>query len=62
MPKNNSTNKSPRRGRERRARIRGEVRKQPDLMKLSYTIQAMALAQAEKEAQAQADARKKASS
>lgn len=58
MPKN----KSPRRGRERRARIRADVRTNPDLTKIAYTIQALALAQAEKEAQAEIEAAKEKSS
>lgn len=61
MPKNKSP-KSARRGRERNARIRADVRKQPDLVKIAFTIQALAIAQAEKEAQAEAEARQEKSS
>lgn len=58
MPKNKSPN---RRGRQRRLRIRSDLRRQPDLQKIANTVQALALAQAEKEAQAQAEATKKES-
>jgi hypothetical protein len=61
MPKNNSP-KSPRRGRERNARIRAHARTQPDLVKIAFTMQALAIAQAEKDAQAQAEARQEKSS
>ncbi len=44
----------PRRGRDRRLRIRAELRKTPDLQKIAGTVVALALAQAEKEAQEQA--------
>ena len=54
MPKNKSHR---RRGRERRVRIRSDVRRQPDLQKIATTVFALAQAQAEKEAQQEADYR-----
>lgn len=55
MPKNKSSH---RRGRQRRIRIRSDLRHQPNLQKIANTVEALALAQAEKEAQAQAEAKK----
>ena len=51
MPKNNSRG----RGRQRRVRIRSDLRGQPDLQKIANTVVALALAQAEKEAQLHAE-------
>lgn len=54
----NSNNRSPRRprGKDRRIRVRSELRKQPDVSRIANTVIALALAQAEKEAQADAAA------
>lgn len=59
MPRSKSLkqNAPRRRGRDRRVRIRSELRAQPDLQKIANTVLAMALAQAEKEAQAEAATR-----
>lgn len=50
MAKNNSRGQ----GRQRRIRIRSDLRSQPDLQKIANTVIALALAQAEKDAQLQA--------
>lgn len=48
--------KSPkkRRGRERQIRIRGQLRREPDLGRIARTVVDIAIAQAEKEAQEEA--------
>lgn len=58
MPKNKSHR---RRGRERRIRIRSDVRGQPDLQRIANTVIALAQAQAEKEAQQDAEMRRQES-
>ena len=50
MPKNK---KSTHRRRERRVRIREDLRREPDLQKIANTVIALAMAQAEKDAQLQ---------
>lgn len=53
MPKNRSTRSKQRRTRrERNVRIRGQLRRQPDLDKIAHTVIALAMAQAEKDAMA----------
>lgn len=46
------------RERQRRVRIRSDLRSQPDLQKIANTVVALALAQAEKDAQLHAEATK----
>lgn len=55
MPKNKSHR---RRVRERRIRIRSDVRNQPDLQRIATAVIALAQAQAEKEAQQEAETRR----
>ena len=50
MSKNKKTNH---RRRERRVRIREDLRREPDVQKIANTVIALAMAQAEKEAQLQ---------
>lgn len=50
-----SKNKSHGQRRQRRIRIRSDLRSQPDVQKIANTVVALALAQAEKEAQLQAE-------
>ena len=45
--------KSTHRRRERRVRIREDLRREPDLQKIANTVIALAMAQAEKDAQLQ---------
>lgn len=45
------------RGRERQIRIRGQLRREPDLGRIARTVIAIAIAQAEKEAQEEAERR-----
>ena len=48
-----SKNRNKRHRRERRVRIREDLRREPDLRKIANTVIALAMAQAEKEAEAQ---------
>lgn len=55
MPKNRSTSSKQRRPRrERNVRIRGQLRRQPDLNRIAHTVIALAMAQAQVEKDAMA--------